>query len=551
MHRESQITQILNEVYDTVIVGGGIHGACIARESTLRGLKVLLLEAGDFSSGSSSRSSKMLHGGLRYLEKGDFSLVREALQERAITINSAPYLSRPQEFYCPIIKGLSRPAWQMRIGLTLYDLLTHLLPKSRHVTKLFPKYKVIEDQHKNLKKLREMGLSFSSVVSYFDGQMDDARIVIENLLDASEKGADVLNYAPVNKISRTDSEWEIEFKDIPGEKLLKVRANTLVNVSGPWIKKVHELYKPWNPDWPEVSFSRGIHILFDYPWDLPGLILPMGPKGRYYFIWPYMNPDGKSLTLVGTTERKVAEPEFNPQARPDEIEELLGYLKRDFPNSGLIEDSMYYSFCGLRVLARESDSSKGKVSDVSRKEFLIRDDKYVGVLGGKYTAARAVSDSVVDIIQDELGHQKEGSRSAAALLPGSVGYSRQNAESLITRLVQEIELQSKRNGDNLERSFIEDLARSAFNRFGMRAEALISPDYKQHMVVLDKDYYLLEAEVMFAGKNEWVSNSEDLLRRRLSLTLSYGENENISSKVMNLLSKECGMHVNCKQKAAS
>jgi len=415
-----KVSEATSGCFDLVVIGGGIHGAWIARDAVLRGCRVLLLEARDYGEGTSSRSSKMIHGGVRYLESGDVKLVFESLAERARLLDIASHLSREQKFFYPAISGQTRPGWQNRIGLTAYDTLAKI-SSFRDGTRALPGCRKVESSESGYQRLEKLGLDFDSLLEYSDGQMNDARIVVEAIVDANELGAICLNHAPVVSISKNGKKFDVGWQRA-GEAYSS-RTEFIINATGPWTSGIEKMLGRAANSSPKLVLSRGIHLLFDVPWEGPGLILPTGEKGRYYFVWPHFHP-GSSATLVGTTDQVTEDCPDDPQASEAEIEQLLGYLKRDLSDSGLATKDPYHSFCGLRALA-QMNSGKGSVSSISRSEIWLEGDGWLSLAGGKYTNARKTAETGVSKFFEIQGKGKPDDDLLEQLrsrkLPGSRG----------------------------------------------------------------------------------------------------------------------------------
>ncbi len=411
--RISAIRSAESETFDLIIIGGGIHGAALARETALRGYSVLLLEASEFGWGTSSRSSKLLHGGVRYLETGNIGLVREALVERAIALSTAPHLTRPLRFSFPIIQGLTRPAWQVALGLKIYDLLAKPwgVSEIRAAQHLFPDSEQLLDSAVEYRELRDLGLKFSSLLRYSDAQMDDRALVIANLRDASVLGAVCLERARVVGLAHNSEQsgsWRISWRDGENGDARESVGKFLVNLAGPWVPAVHQLISAWPVAWPIPVFSSGTHLVFKGEVSSSGIILPGEVKGRVYFVLPYFEPLSEELgtkhTLVGTTDVSVQNNEENPQPTPEEIGLLFSFLKRDLPQAKLDESNLVRAFAGMRVLAGSRDNRP--VSNVSRNEVLLERENYLALLGGKYTTSRLTAEKIADRIDQRFGRPK-------------------------------------------------------------------------------------------------------------------------------------------------
>ncbi len=531
LDRDAERTKQAQEgVYDVVVIGGGIHGAWVARDAALRGFKTLLLEKEDFGHGTSSRSSKMLHGGVRYLESGDVKLVFDALAERARLCMIAPHLTCKQSFFYPAIPGATRPGWQINIGLAAYDFLARISSKLENLD-AFPSYERVDSNEPRLADLREMGLEFASMFQYSDGQMNDARIVVEAIVDAVSLGAVALNHAPVVGVIRKNKLWSIDWTRA-GERHTS-EARFVINTTGPWTNSLQNLIGNPPVGSPKLVLSRGIHLLFDRPWEGPGLILPTGEKGRYYFVWPHFHP-GSEATLVGTTDQNTTEASEDPQARTDEIEQLLRYLKRDLPNSGLVAGSAFRQFCGIRALAAKSGSNKKSVSSISRSEIWVQGDGWISLAGGKYTNARSTAEKGLDIIERLIGSRKKTLSIKEQLrerpLPGSDGLRAE--DETVAQLSAEL---SKKNEGWSE----EQCRRSAalcFARFGSRSGSVIACNNSDNLELAQRG--MLTSEIKYTLLEEQAITIADVFRRRLGITHLPGDVESLEAEVLNLVGED-------------
>jgi glycerol-3-phosphate dehydrogenase len=538
-NRRARIEQASSEIFDLIIVGGGIVGASLARDAVLRGYRTLLLEANDYAHGTSSRSSKMLHGGIRYLEQGDVGLVHEALRERDILLSAAGHLNRVQECLFPAISGRSRPAWQIGLGLKLYDFLAGNSIGGRHSH--FGKSAAESPASDAWKTLRSYGLEFDALYRYFDGQMDDRRIVIENILDASALGAVTINHARVRRIRRLRGGnavppprrmdaaplWLVSWDEEPGGGARESRARFLLNAAGPWVEAVHALASDDASMLPELLYSRGTHVLFDQTLPLPSLTIPTGVPGRYYFVHPYFSPFRRG-TLVGPTHGEPRAPQDDPQPGEEEIAELLGFLERDLPRAGLTAKNIYRAFCGLRTLVLTgAKTTRTSISDVSRRDHFAREDGYIAVLGGKYTTARMTAENALDTVDRYFGRapqfRKPQTPTRRRPLPGGVDWTSEVETRLIARLKDAI----MKSPDHWKAEGCEPqpamtaavasfVASTAVHRLGARSIELLESSLPGRCCFLSADYCCLEEELLQAGSREQALSADDVLIRRLS-----------------------------------
>ena len=374
--RAEVIQQINNNTYDLAIIGGGIHGATAARIAASNGLKTVLLEKADYASATSSRSSKMAHGGLRYLELLDFQQVFEGVKSREKLFKDYPKSVTPHPFYIPVYKGDWWFRFKLGVGLKLYDLF--LKNKARKHSWL--------NKEAVVKEIPELASqNIAGCYCYFDGVMKDYRLVINNILNARLEGADCLNYAKVTDISGTKLSW----KDQIDQKEYTIKASKILNCAGPWVNEFT------SADAPKLKYSRGSHIIFSVPWNKPALFLPMEGDTRYYFVGPH-----DAGTMVGTTEREVDELNEDPQASKSEIDEILARLKRDLPDSDLTKENVHYAFAGVRSLPVRNSS--GNTSKLSRKHIWHQQDNIFSLFGGKLTTAEWTAREGIKLILNSL-----------------------------------------------------------------------------------------------------------------------------------------------------
>jgi glycerol-3-phosphate dehydrogenase len=368
--------------FDLLIIGGGITGAGVALDAVLRGLRVALIDKGDFASGTSSLSSKLVHGGLRYLEQGDFRLVYEALHERGRLLHNAPHLVHPLRFVLPFYEGARVPAWQFRLGLVLYDILAggHNIRRSQatsllHLRREFP-------------GLRSMGLRGGA--EYFDAQMDDARLCLEVLRTAALHGAVVANYVEAIAFERPD---RVRARDHRGGREFAIAARQVLNATGPWGDAVRRL--AGDTTGPLLRPTKGVHLIAPDR-GLPAAFLLLHPAdGRVFFVIPWL---GK--TLLGTTDTACDDSPDELAVTPDDVAYLLFGFNHYF-SPPLVESDVLGRFAGLRPLIR---ARPGEPSDLSR-EFQVHTSPsgLLTVAGGKYTTYRHMAEVITDTVVRRLG----------------------------------------------------------------------------------------------------------------------------------------------------
>jgi glycerol-3-phosphate dehydrogenase len=367
--------------WDMIVIGGGATGAGIAVDACTRGYRVLLLEQGDFGKGTSSRSTKLIHGGVRYLEQGNLSLVMEALKERGLLLRNAPHLVHNLAFVVPNYDWWQAPFYGA--GLKLYDLLAgkYGFGSSRILSK--------QETLDRLPTIRSEDLRGGVV--YFDGQFDDARLLIHLIVTAFEHGGTLLNYAPVTALSH-DAEGYVDgvtASDLETGEIFHARARVVINATGPFSDAVRRLAEPDAA--PMIAPSQGIHLVFhrDFLAGDHAIMVPHTSDGRVLFAIPW-----HGHTLVGTTDTPVREAHLEPQATEEEIEFILStaalYLSRPPAREDILS-----IFAGIRPLARAGDTAR--TASLSRDHTIrIEDSGMVTITGGKWTTYRYMAEDCVN-----------------------------------------------------------------------------------------------------------------------------------------------------------
>ncbi|MGE3610196.1 MAG: FAD-dependent oxidoreductase [Bacteriovoracaceae bacterium] len=373
--------------YDVVIVGGGINGCGLLRDLALNGAKTLLIEKGDFASQTSQGSSKMLHGGIRYLENFDFGLVQEALEEKNLWLKLTPHLCFERDFYLPLYRYSKYSPWMLRSGLFIYDFLSHFQNRPHAMLSKEETLKKIPSL--DAKDLRASG-------KYYDGIVDDAKLALECLYDGLiEEHAKALSYHEVVSTEKKDDGYEITYQSVFNPQKMTVRSKFLVFTTGPFTDKLlPQLKIPWKS---QLLPSKGIHLwLKEGSIKTSGSVVLTTRDNRVVFVIPE-----RDAILVGTTETPVDQDMFNIQATDNEIHYLLNVLKQYFPNAEISESSIISTFAGVRPLVKEDGLNAHKTS---RFHKIFRPDAYTYVLlGGKYTTFRRMTQELAAEIVPRLG----------------------------------------------------------------------------------------------------------------------------------------------------
>jgi glycerol-3-phosphate dehydrogenase len=375
-----------DKVFDIIIIGGGITGAGAARDAALRGLSCLLLEKGDFASGVTSKSTRLIHGGLRYLARFEMDLVAESLRERAILRQQAPYLIHPMPILIPIYQRDPHGRAVISVGIHIYDLLSHEKDIPHYFTSGREKTLGFEP------RLNPEGLKGSAL--FFDHQiLMPERLVIENLLSARESGATLLNYVRAETIEETGTGISVSAKDAMNGETRAFRSRVLINAAGPWIDTVR---RSGNIDHSKIIYpTKGIHLV------LPKLseqaLFVASRDERMFFIIPL-----GGCSLIGTTDTKYDGDLDDVHADRSDIDYLLAESRRVLPGLDITRESILYTYAGIRPLA----FSGNRESSISRRHRVIREGRtgrVITIAGGKLTTYRSMAKDVVDAACETLG----------------------------------------------------------------------------------------------------------------------------------------------------
>ncbi len=373
--------------FDLVVIGGGVTGAGIALDASARGLKVALIEMQDFAAGTSSRSTKLIHGGLRYLKQLEFKLVAEVGKERAIVHQNAPHLTKPEHLLLPLVEGGSLNKFTARLGMTIYEFLAGVKKDEKH--RVLNREQTIAAEP----LLRRDNLLGG--VLFYEYRTDDARLTIEILKEAVSRGTIALNYMKAVSFVYTDKKISgVIARDQYAEKNIELRTNYVVNATGPWVDEIDDLDKPQNQH--KLHITKGVHIV------VSGQKLPLKQSSyfdtfdkRMIFVIPR---EGK--TYIGTTDTFYAGDIANPQITAEDVTYLLKCVNDIFPTVHLDATDVESSWAGLRPLIQKP--GKGP-SEISRKDEIFESDSgLITIAGGKLTGYRKMAQRIVDLIGKKI-----------------------------------------------------------------------------------------------------------------------------------------------------
>jgi len=473
----------MTDTVDLLVIGGGVNGAGIARDAAGRGLSVILCEKDDLAEGTSSRSGKLVHGGLRYLEYYEFRLVREALIEREVLLNAAPHIIWPMRFVLPH-SPLDRPAWLVRLGLFLYDHLggRKKLPGTRDLDlRTAPEGRPIKPE-------------YVKAFEYSDCWVDDARLVALNAVDAAARGAEVLTRTACTSARREGGEWRVELTPRTGPKRI-VRARALVNASGPWVNDVIGRVVGANSQ-RSVRLVKGSHIITPKFWDGPQAYLVQNQDKRVIFVNPYEG----DKALIGTTDIPFSGAPEAVQADEAEIAYLIAAVNRYFKPQ-LKRVDVIDAFSGVRPLF---DDGKGNPSAVTRDYVFDLDEAggapVLSVFGGKITTYRKLAEHAMQRLA-KFFPKMGGDWTARATLPGGE-IANADFDAFLRGLRQDFAW------------LPESLATHYARLYGARARDLIGAARSLEGLGRRFAAELYEAEVRYLMTREWAQTLEDIVMRR-------------------------------------
>lgn len=472
--------------FDVAVIGGGINGCGIARDAAGRGAKVLLLEAGDLAGGTSSASSKLIHGGLRYLEHYEFGLVRESLSERETLWAIAPHIIWPMRFVLPHVQGL-RPRWLLRLGLFLYDHIggRKLLPATETVgLRSHPAGAPLKDE-------------FVNGFVYSDCWADDARLVVLNARDAANRGAEIRTRCRVSGFARQGDQWRI----YAGGEVFHARA--LVNAGGPGVLKV--LAAGHVPDANRMRLVRGSHIVVRKLFDHDYAYFFQLPDGRIFFAIPYE----EDFTLIGTTDADHTGPLDHVTASAEEIAYLCEGANRFFRQQ-LGPADVVWSYAGVRPLIEDGSGKPEAATRGYRLELSEESEgaPLLNVFGGKLTVYRHLAQEALDRLADRLPLKDRSGWTAEEPLPGG-DFAIGTVDSVIARIATRYPFLDGMTARRMAHAY-------GSTTFAILGDATSLADCGHHF-----GHGLTQREVEHLVANEWARTAEDILWRRTKLGLRF------------------------------
>lgn len=475
------------KIFDLFIVGGGINGVGIARDAAGRGLRVGLCEKDDLASHTSSASTKLIHGGLRYLENGEFGLVRKSLREREVLLHAAPHIIWPLAFVLPHHRGL-RPAWMLQAGLWIYDRLggRNSLPRSRRVALDQPPF------------TGQLKPGYETGFCYHDCWVEDSRLVVLNAVDAAERGADIRTQTRLVGLDRTEHVWTVELETTDGCRET-VQTRLLVNAAGPWAGRIQQRIAG-RDDRPPVRLIQGSHIVVPRQYQGEHAWLFQNADGRVIFAIPYE----KEFTLIGTTETPLEKPTNAPGISSVEIAYLCK-AAGDYFSRPIRPDEVVWSYSGIRALFDDQAASSSRVT----RDYVLELDEdgapALSIYGGKITTYRQLAEDVLE----RLSRYHEGCGDAwthSCPLPGG-DFALAEHDDLLDALKQRY-------------AFVDPATVARlFRAYGTRIHQVLDEASGPEQLGAHFGGGLYQVEIDHLLKSEWARTGDDILWRRSRLGL--------------------------------
>lgn len=488
--RQEYIKQLVLEPQDLIIVGGGITGAGILLDATTRGMKAALFEMQDFSQGTSSRSTKLVHGGLRYLKQFEFALVKEVGHERAIVFENGPHVTKSEPMLLPIIKGGSIGLMGALFGMWLYDKLAGV--KKNEQRRILHKVSVLAMEPSIRRTILKSG------AYYFEYRTDDSRLTVEVIKKAVDRNANALNYCKVIGFLYTEGQISgVKVTDLLTGSSFDVHAKVVVNATGPWVDETDLLDSTSRKN--KLLLSKGVHIVVD------ASRLPIGQAvyfdsgaGRMVFAIPR---EGK--VYIGTTESEYKEGILNPRITKEERDYLLQSVNALFSDTNLVPQDVESGWAGLRPLIKQEGKKPGEIS--RKDETFVYASGLISIAGGKLTGYRKMAERIVNLVSEKLKKEYQLSFSACVtdktpISGGNTGGG-ENFEAYVTKKINEVQLEGwhnweikrivKRYGSNCDTIFsIAATVNASISTLSIGRIAELEYSIQQEMIVSPLDFFV-------------------------------------------------------------
>jgi len=501
-----------DEVYDIIVIGGGITGAGVARDAALRGLSTLLLEKRDYSSGVSSKTTRLVHGGLRYLANFEIDLVAEALRERSILRRQCPYLITPMPILIPIYKGDPHGRAAISVGIHFYELLSREKDIPHYFTAGTDRTLALEP------RLNQVGLTGSAL--FYDHQIIlPERLVIENITAARDAGAKVMNYTIAEKITEEGETIGVTARDTLADTAVTCRSKVLINAGGPWVDQVR---RAGGIDEGKIIYpTKGIHLI------MPKLseqsLFVASKDGRMFFIIPL-----DKSSLIGTTDTRYDGDLDEVHADAMDVDYLLNESRRVLPGLNLTREKILYTYAGIRPLAFAGE----RESKISRKHRVIsegRTGRIITIAGGKYTTYRNMAEDVVDAACRKLGKRaacETDRKPLAGSLPVELDeYLRESVPQLAERF-----------------KVAPEIVRHLVHSYGSRAENVLQLTHDQARLAeaISPECRDIYAQVVYGIREEGARTISDIVLRRMQLGITASRGEQQADRIAEIAADELG-----------
>jgi glycerol-3-phosphate dehydrogenase len=525
--RKQNFSSLANEQFDVLVIGGGITGAGVAVDAVARGYKVALVERTDFASGTSSKSTKLVHGGIRYLPNFDFALVHEALVERGLLLQNAPFLVQPVEFVLPIYEGDRHPVGMpfttpggigldqlLNIGLTMYDVMAGKRNIKWH------KHLSVDEVLQRAPALVKEGLKEG--FNYYDAQTNDARLTMALIRTAAQYGAVITNHSEVTSFVKEDGKIVgVVVHDRVDEQDITVHARYVINATGVYAEQLEDMSGQESEV--RVEPSKGIHLVFsreDLKIGDAAVVLPETEDKRILFIVPW-----GSRVIFGTTDTGSGDLD-NPEANRDDIVYLLKYLNR-YLSLNLTEDDIVSTYAGYRPLVKPKDNN-ASTAKLSRTHAILQNDAgLVTIVGGKLTTYRLMAQDTVDVLS-KRDNTRPVHPTEALPLQGSAGWER--LQSQIAQRAESLGVST-------------DSVKHLGESYGTESSTILDFVAQDRTLgeKLISDLPYIRAEVLYAIRNEMAVTPSDVLMRRMSVILEdWDRGAGIVEEVADTMAQELG-----------
>lgn len=489
--RESQLNEILAKKFDLLVIGGGITGAGIALDAASRGISVCLIEKNDFASGTSSRSTKLIHGGLRYLKQFDFKLVRDSGTERAVAYKNAPHVVLPEKMLLPIVEKGSYGKLMTSIGLAVYDRLARVKKEERR--KMLNKKQTLAVEPKLRKDILKGG------GYYTEYRTDDARLTIEVIKTAQNNGANCLNYVKADDFLYDNGKVVgVRATDLILNKEIELKASEVVSATGPWSDGLRAKDNSLNNK--KLHLTKGVHIVIPKSsLELTDTIYFDVPGGRMIFAIPRNN-----VTYIGTTDTNYNAELEEPKITQEDVDYLINAVNSMFPENKITQEDIISSWAGLRPLIHQDGKSP---SELSRKDEVFESETgLITIAGGKLTGYRLMAKKVTNIVANRLGVEVYCKTRHITLSGGDVNPD--NAGFFIQKLVAKIIPVL-----DVDREKGTKLISTLYYKYGSNTELIVDKmlDFEEHQLLKAEIWYVLNYESVCKLQDYFIRRSGKLL----------------------------------------